>query len=170
LKEISDLEGRNPSDVYADLACEDPAPMAVFFAQDMEVVKELMPLDYIITASDGWTVPKDMTKPHPRVYGTFPRKLKKFVDDEKLMELPLAVRSMTSLPAQKFKMEGRGRIAKGNYADIALIDLERIADRATYKDPHQYSEGIVHLFVNGKQAIESGKATGDRSGRTLKRA
>jgi N-acyl-D-aspartate/D-glutamate deacylase len=164
------MEIRPPSESYVDMVCRDDVPMAVFFAQDMNIVRGLMPNDYIITASDGWTVPKNMTKPHPRTYGTFPKKLRKFVMDEKILDFNQAIRSMTSLPAEKFNLKGRGRLAEGNYADIAVIDLEKFTDHATYKDPHQYAEGIVHLFVNGVHAIKDGKATGDRGGRALKRA
>lgn len=169
IKDISEIEGRNPAESFVDMVCEDTAPMAVFFSQDINIVKALMPEEYIITASDGWTVPKDMTKPHPRVYGTFPKKLRKFVLDGKLMSLPMAIRSMTSMPAEKFNMKGRGKIAKDNYADIAMIDINTITDHATYKDPHQYSEGVVNLLVNGKLSIQNGTATGTRGGRALKR-
>jgi N-acyl-D-aspartate/D-glutamate deacylase len=170
IKEIAELENRSASEAYADMVCEEPSPMAVFFAQDIDVVRELMPQEYILTASDGWTVPKGMTKPHPRVYGNFPRKLKQFVLEEKIMDLQLAIRSMTSMPAEKFNMKGRGRIAKDYYADIAVVNLDTISDHATYDNPHQYSEGIVHLLVNGKHSIANGRATGKRGGKAVKRA
>lgn len=170
LKEISEIEGRTPAESYADMVCEDNLPVAVYFFQDIGIVRELMPHDYIITASDGWTIPKGITRPHPRVYGTFPKKLKQFVMDEKLMTFQEAVRSMTSLPAEKFNMKGRGKIEKGAYADIAVWDQDKIADHATYKDPHQYSDGIQWLLVNGVVSIQNGKATGKRGGRPLKRA
>ena len=170
VQQIAEVEDRLPSESYAEMACEDTAPMAVFFGQDMDVVRELMPHDYIMTASDGWTVPKDMTKPHPRVYGTFPKKLKQFVINERCMDLQPAIRSMTALPAQKFKMKERGVLVKGNYADIAVINLDTITDHATYQDPHQYADGIEYLMVNGILAIENGKATGKRGGRTIKRS
>ena len=169
LKEIADAEGRSPVDSYVEMACEDEAPIGVYFNQDINIVRELMPHDFIFTGSDGFTVPKNMTHPHPRCYGTFPRKIKKFVLDEKLMSLEQAIRSMTSLPAKKFKLKGRGEIAEGNFADIAVIDLEKITDHATFKDPHQYALGVDHLLVNGEISIEKGKATGDRKGKTVKR-
>jgi len=169
IKEIADSEGKKPSEVFVEMAVEDQAPMAVFFFQDINVVRALMPRDYILTASDGWTVPKDMTKPHPRVYGTFPKKIRQFVLEEKLMSLTGAIRSMTSLPAEKFRMKGRGRIAEGNFADIAVINLETITDHATFTDPHQYSEGVEYLLVNGVLSIDKGKATGDRGGRPIRR-
>lgn len=169
IKDIADMENRAPSEAFVDMACEEPVPIGVFFSQDMDIVREIMPKDYIITASDGWTVPKGVTKPHPRVYGAFPRKLKKFAMDENVLDINRAIRSMTSFPAEKFNMKGRGKLAESNFADIAVINLNNVADRATYKDPHQYSEGVVHLFVNGTHTIENGKATGDRGGMPLKR-
>jgi N-acyl-D-amino-acid deacylase len=168
IKEIAEIEGRSASESYADMVCEEKLPAAIYFFQDMNIVKDLTPYDYVMTASDGWTVPKGMTKPHPRVYGTFPRKLKKFVLDEKLMGLPAAIRSMTSLPAEKFKMKGRGKIEKGYFADIAVLDQNSITDRATYTDPHQYGEGVVHLIVNGVVSIENSRTTKERGGRAIR--
>jgi N-acyl-D-amino-acid deacylase len=169
IAEIAEIEGRSPEESYADMVCEDTVPVAVFYAQDMKVVEELMPRDYIITASDGWTVPKGMTKPHPRTYGTFPKKLKKFVIDKKMMDLGTVLRSMTSLPAEKFKLESRGKIAENYYADIAVIDLKTVTDHATVTAPHQYAEGITHILVNGEVALEDGIATGVRGGRALRK-
>jgi N-acyl-D-amino-acid deacylase len=169
LKEIAEIEGRRASESFADMVCEEPSPGGVFFSQDIDVVRALMPNDFIITASDGATIPKDMAKPHPRMFGTFPKKLRRFVAEEKLLDIPHAIRSMTSLPAEKYGMTGRGRIAEGNFADIAVIDFETLTDHATYLDPHQYSEGVVHLLVNGELSISNGEATGDRGGRALRR-
>ncbi|MBN1532372.1 MAG: amidohydrolase family protein [Spirochaetes bacterium] len=169
LREIAEMRGVSPAEAYTDMVCgEATAPQGTFLSQEMSVVRALMPYDYVFTASDGWTVPKDMMKPHPRTYGTFPRKLKRFAIQERIMSLPAAIRSMTSLPAAKFRIRGRGVIAPGNYADIAVIDTERLADHATYEHPHRYATGIVHLLVNGVRAIENGVATGDRGGRALR--
>ena len=168
IAELAEFEGREPTETYVDMVCEDVSPMGVFFAQDENVVRALMPRDYMITASDGWTVPKDMTRPHPRTYGTFPRKLRRYVMDDKLMTLSQAVRSMTSLPAEKFKLKNRGRIDVGQVADVAVFNPKTITDHATYQDPHQYSEGLVFLLVAGVLSVENGRATGDRAGRALK--
>ena len=75
---------------------------------------------------------------------------------------------MTSLPAEKFKLKGRGKIAPGNFADIAVIDLKTMTDRATYLDPHQYAEGIRYLLVNGVMAIENSRVTEERGGKGLR--
>jgi N-acyl-D-aspartate/D-glutamate deacylase len=75
---------------------------------------------------------------------------------------------MTSLPAETFNLKQRGKIAKGYYADLAVIDLRKFRDNATFTDPHLYAEGVVHLFVNGVQAMENGEPTGRRGGRGLR--
>ena len=167
--EIAKIMNKSPSESYADLVSGNKAPVGLYFSLNMDTVREIMPYEYVITCSDGWTIPKGMTWPHPRLYGTFPRKLREFVLKEKLMPLKEAIISMTSLPAQKFNIKDRGVIAEGNYADIALIDLNTITDHATYPEPHQYSEGVIHLLVNGIVAIENGKATGKRGGRALRK-
>jgi N-acyl-D-amino-acid deacylase len=108
-------------------------------------------------------------KPHPRLYGSFPRKLKKYVLEEKIMDLKSAIRSMTSLPAGKFKIKERGKIVEDYYADVTVMNLNEVSDNATYDEPHQYASGIEYVLVNGVLAIKNGKATGDRGGRPLKR-
>jgi len=169
IKEISEFEGRTPSESYVDMVCGDIIPMAVFFEQDIDVVRKIMPRDYIITASDGLFFFEETSKPHPRAFGTFPRRIRRFEKEEKLSNLSAAIRSMTSLPAEKFNMTDRGRIEKGYAADIAVLNFDRFTDRATYTNPQQYAEGIDHLIVNGGIAISNGKVTGNNFGRALKR-
>lgn len=170
LTQIAEAEGVSPADVFVRLACAEKPPLDIAFAMRDGDVKKIMARDFVITASDGWTVPKGLTKPHPRCYGTFPRKLRKYVLDGKVLGLQAAIRSMTSLPAEKFRIKDRGRIAEGSLADIAVIDLEKITDRATYMDPHQYPAGVDYVIVNGVISVEGGKATGDRAGKCLRRA
>ncbi|MHB8154485.1 MAG: N-acyl-D-amino-acid deacylase family protein [Candidatus Omnitrophota bacterium] len=169
IKEIAEIEGKDPAEVYVDLSCLEPAPFALFFEISDQVNRDNMPHDYIFTASDGFTVFKPEDSPHPRFFGCFPRKIKKYALEEKLLSLNDAIRSMTSLPAEKFKMKGRGKIIQENYADIVVIDLKNFTDRATYKDRSRYSEGVMYLLVNGVLSIENGKITGRRGGRALKR-
>ena len=88
--------------------------------------------------------------------------------EEKLLGLNDTIRSMTSLPAKKFKIKGRGMIAVGNYADIAVIDLKNFKDNSTYADRGLYSEGVMYLLVNGKLSIDQGKLTGKRGGRSCR--
>lgn len=168
IKEIAVMESKDPGEVYVDLVCMDSAPYALFFEISDKVNRENMPHDYVFTASDGFTVFNASKSPHPRFFGCFPRKIRKYALEEKLLSLNDAIRSMTSLPAKKFKMNLRGKIATGYYADIVVIDLGNFTDRATYTDRSRYSEGVVYLLVNGKLSIDNGKLTGKRGGRALK--
>jgi len=127
-----------------------------------------MPAEFVITGSDGWTVPFGITSPHPRTYGTFPGKIKKYVMDQELLSLTQAIHSMTGLPAETFNMRGRGRISDGHFADIAVINLETLEDNSTYLDPHHYARGVDYLLVNGAYAIENGRATDVESGKALR--
>ena len=106
---------------------------------------------------------------HPRVYGTFPRKLRRYVYDEAIVTLPFALRSMTELPAQAFRIPERGRLAVGFHADAVVFDPERIRDRATFEHSGVESEGIDFLLVNGALAVDGGKVTGARAGRAIRR-
>jgi N-acyl-D-amino-acid deacylase len=169
LKEIASAMKKDPADCLMEMACEKEMPVGIFFNQDVAVMREIMPHDYIFTTCDGWTIPKDMMKPHPRLYGSFPRKLKKFVVEEKIMDLKSAIRSMTSLPAGKFNLKERGKIVENYYADVTVLNLNELSDNATYDKPHQYASGIEYVLVNGVLALKNGKATGDRGGRPLKR-
>ena len=168
IKEIAVMEKKDPAEVYVDLACMDMAPYALFFEISDEVNRGNMPHEYVFTASDGFTVFDPSKSPHPRFFGCFPRKIKKYALEEKIMSLKDAIRSMTSLPAEKFKMNLRGKIAAGYYADIAVIDLKNFTDRATYAERALYSEGVAYLLVNGKLSIDNGKLTGKSGGRVLK--
>jgi N-acyl-D-amino-acid deacylase len=125
--------------------------------------------EWMMTCTDGYT-PRDLDlMSHPRSYGSFTRKLRVFALDEGLISLPFAIRGMTSLPATFYGFTDRGLIAEGQHADIAVYDVARIRDRTTYENPHQYSEGTMHVLVNGKVAFRDGKPTGELAGRPLPR-
>ncbi len=102
---------------------------------------------------------------HPRTYGNFARLLGKYVRDEKVISLPEAIRKLTSLPCDNLKIQKRGRLKVGNFADIAIFDPAKIQDKATFEKPHQLSEGMSHVFVNGKQVLKNSEPTGVFSGR-----
>ncbi len=106
---------------------------------------------------------------HPRVYGTFPRKLRRYVYDEAIVSLPFALRSMTELPAEAFRVPGRGRLAVGFQADVVVFDPARLRDRATFESSGVESEGIEFLLVNGVLAVDAGRVTGARAGRAIRR-
>jgi N-acyl-D-amino-acid deacylase len=107
---------------------------------------------------------------HPRLYGTFPRKIRRYVYEEELISLPFALRSMTELPAEIFGIPERGRLAPGYYADVVAFRPERLRDVATYERSGRYSEGVEYLVVNGVLSIDGREYTGDRGGRALRHA
>jgi N-acyl-D-amino-acid deacylase len=124
--------------------------------------------DWMMTCTDGYT-PRDTTIiGHPRSYGSFTRKMLMARDDG-IISLPFAVRGMSSLSASFYGFSKRGLIAEGYYADIAVFDLPKVRANATYERPHQFSDGTVHVIVNGKVAFRNGRPTGVLSGRPLPR-
>ncbi len=108
-------------------------------------------------------------KPHPRSYGTFPRALARYVRQEQVLSLEAMIKKMTGLPARKFGFRGRGIVSPGFWADLVVFDPDRIADTATYADPHRYPDGIPYVIVNGRLTIDGGVQTGSLAGRILRR-
>ena len=106
-------------------------------------------------------------KPHPRSYGTFARVLQKYVHDEKVISLEDAVRKMTSLAADQLHLRDRGLLRAGMFADVVVFDPNKVVERATFLQPHQFSEGMQYVVVNGKVVIDAGQHTGARPGRIL---
>jgi N-acyl-D-aspartate/D-glutamate deacylase len=123
----------------------------------------------MMTCTDGRTPAPNTGITHPRVYGAFTRKLRQFVLDEKLLSLSFAIRSMSGLAADFLQLPDRGYLRPGMVADLVVLEGERIRDRATYENPHQYSEGTVHVLVNGVFALKDGKPTGNPAGTPLLR-
>ena len=108
--------------------------------------------------------------PHPRAYGTFPRVLRKFVREDKLITLADAVRKMSALPAQKLRLADRGVLKNGTWADVVVFDPATVTDVATFAEPNQLSKGMDDVLVNGVAVIAGGKATGARPGKILRGA
>ena len=115
------------------------------------------------------TGPLRKGNPHPRNFGTFPRVLSRYVRETKLLRLEDAVRKMTSLNAAKVGLYQRGLLRAGMFADITVFSAEQIADRSTYTEPFQYSEGVSYVMVNGELVLDAGEHTGKLPGRALKR-
>jgi N-acyl-D-amino-acid deacylase len=108
------------------------------------------------------------SNPHPRAYGNFARVLGRYARDEKVLSLEQAVRRLSSLPAENLKLDRRGALKPGYFADIAIFDAAKIQDHATFEKPHQYATGMVHVFVNGVQVLKHGEHTGARPGRAVR--
>jgi N-acyl-D-amino-acid deacylase len=118
-------------------------------------------------ASDGAVRVKGEGIPHPRNYGTFPRVIGHFVRERGVIPLEEAVRKMTSLPAQTLRLKERGIIREGLYADLTIFDRNTFEDKATFPNPHQYSQGLMYVIVNGELVVEKGKHTGGLPGMVL---
>jgi N-acyl-D-amino-acid deacylase len=139
---------------------------AIYHSIAEEDMRRILCHPATMIGSDG--LPND-PRPHPRLWGTFPRVLGRYAREEKLLALPEAIRKMTALPAQRFGLEQRGFVRAGYYADLVLFDPKRILDRATFSDPVQRAEGIAGVWVNGILTCTEQGATGQRHGRFLPR-
>jgi dihydroorotase/N-acyl-D-amino-acid deacylase len=106
--------------------------------------------------------------PHPRAYGTFPRILRKYVREEHKLTLEDAIRKFSALPAQRLRLEGRGLLRAGMWADVVIFDPATVRDLATFDNPNQLSEGMAYVLVNGAPVIDNGKMTGALPGRVLR--
>ncbi|UCC26653.1 MAG: D-aminoacylase [Gemmatimonadales bacterium] len=168
LSEVAGEWGMDPVDASLRIFGEGGASIVSFNMNERDV-RTLMDQPWTMTASDGDLIPWQVGVPHPRSYGTFPRKIRTYVLEEGVVTLEEAIRSMTSLPARVFRMADRGRLEVGMVADLVVFDLARIRDRATFTEPHQLSEGMVHVFVNGEPAILDARFLDARSGDVLRR-
>jgi dihydroorotase/N-acyl-D-amino-acid deacylase len=140
----------------------------IFHVMDEGDIKRIMAHPKTMIASDGRLQLLGKGHPHPRAYGTFPRVLGKYVRDEKVLSLSQAIHKMTGLPAARMGLTKRGIIKKGNYADLVIFDPEKIVDKGTFLDPHQYPEGIMYVIVNGNIAIKNKQLLNGTSGKVLR--
>jgi N-acyl-D-aspartate/D-glutamate deacylase len=155
-----------PEQLALDLLQKGDAGLVSFNMSERDI-ELLMRQPWNMTSTDGDLVPLGQGKPHPRAYGAFPRKIRRYVNERGVVDLPFAIRSMTSLPAQVFGIKDRGQIRAGAFADVLLFDPAKVKDAATYQDPHQLAEGMTHIIVNGVLAREDGRFTTALAGRVL---
>ncbi len=159
ISDVADEHGLPPEKLILSQLDEGNAGLVSFNMNDDDV-RAFMVKPWNMTSSDGGYVPFGSGVPHPRNYGSFPRKIRKYVFEEELLTLEDAVRGMTSLTAGVYGLHDRGLLRPGMIADIAIFDPDAITDLATYNEPHQYSEGMVWVVVNGGIAIQNGEFTG----------
>jgi N-acyl-D-amino-acid deacylase len=174
LAEIAEATGKEPEDAAWDLVLEgEGRVMAIYHMMTEADVELALQQRWVSVGSDaGAAVDPGATDglglPHPRSYGTFPRILARYVRDRGTLELEDAIRKMTSWPATRMRLEGRGLIREGMWADLVLFDLERIQDLATYEEPTRFPQGIDLVVVNGQVVLEEdGSHTGARPGQVL---
>ena len=172
IKEAAAQKNQDPYDFTCDLLISERGTLSVIgFGMSEENTALILNHPLVMLCSDGRALAPygflSENVPHPRNYGAFPRFLKVYVREKKLMPLPQAIKKMTSMPAERMGLKKRGMIKKGNYADLVVFDPSKIADKATYIQPKQYPEGIDYVIVNGQVVVEKGKHTGVLPGKTL---
>lgn len=139
----------------------------VYHSMSEEDVVRILQFPYSMVASDGRIVEFGRGVPHPRSYGTNARVLARYVREQKVIRLEEAIRKMTSLPAQRFRLVERGLLRPGMWADVVVFDAATVRDAATFEKPHAYAEGFRYVLVNGVVTVEQGKHTGARAGQVL---
>jgi N-acyl-D-amino-acid deacylase len=174
-KRMSDLikaRGGDPVDVLFDVLIEENGSVpTVFFHHSEADMQLIMKQPWTSIGSDGSAVnpdgPTGKTHPHPRYYGTFPRVLGRYVRELHVITLPEAVKKMTSMNADKIGIKDRGRLQKGQWADVTVFDARRVIDRATFENPHQFPVGIQYVLVNGVVTIDNAQHTGALAGKVI---
>lgn len=173
LDEVARIHGKDADETVIDLVMRDRSTIAaVYYQQSEDNIRKIIQQPYISFGSDGASMSDDKIfadwGTHPRAYGTFARFLGKYVRHEKLVTLEEAVRRLTSLPASNLKIKKRGKLSSGYYADIVIFDPAKVRDLATFEEPKQYAEGMVHVFVNGVHVLSDGEHTGAKPGRIIR--
>jgi N-acyl-D-amino-acid deacylase len=174
-RRMSDLiaaRGGHPADVLFDVLLDEGGSVpTVFFHHSEPDMQLIMKQPWTSIGSDGSAVspdgPTGRTHPHPRYYGTFPRVLGRYVRELKVITLPDAVKKMTSMNADKLGITDRGRLKEGLVADVTVFDADRVIDRATFEQPHQFPVGIKYVIVNGIVTVDKEQHTGALAGRVL---
>lgn len=170
ITDIAQLTGKDPFDVYFDLAVEEKREaMIIIFMMDDDDVERILKHPGTMIGSDGVPGLSKTSQIHPRMTGTFPRVLGRYAREKGIITLEDAVRKMTSLSAQTFGLYHKGILRPGMDADLVVFNPDTIIDRSTFEDPMQSPEGIRWVIVNGQIAAEDGKITGATSGKVLRR-
>jgi len=172
MSELIAARGGHPADVLFDVLLEEGGSVpTVFFHHSEPDMQLIMRQPWTSIGSDGTAVspdgPTGRSHPHPRYYGTFPRVLGRYVRELKVITLPEAVKKMTSMNADKLGIADRGRLKEGLAADVTVFDQDRVIDRATFEQPHQFPVGIKYVIVNGVVTVDNEQHTGALAGRVL---
>ena len=173
LADVAAERGTSAQKTAMDLVVEDGSRVqVVYFLMSEDNVKRQIALPWVSFDSDAGSMapepPFTDGSTHPRAYGNFARLLGKYVREEGVIPLEEAIRKLTSLPTTNLSISDRGMLAEGYYADVVVFDPATIIDHATFEDPHQYSTGVVHVFVNGGQVLRDGEHTGATPGRVVR--
>jgi len=173
IAEVAKLWNKDPMDTIFDLLLQDDAAtgVAVCGMSEPDVVLGLQQPWVSVDNDSSGVFPEGILgreHAHPRAYGTFPRILRKYVCEEHKLTLEDAIRKFSALPSQRLRLEGRGLLRVGMWADVTIFDHARIRDLATFDNPNHLSQGMDYVLVNGVPVIDQGKMTGARAGRVLR--
>ncbi len=162
--DIAKEAGVEPFAVVVDIVTEDPDTFITLGACSEDDVRYIMTRPWTMISSDGATGP---SMGHPRSYGTFARVLGRYVREWKVLPIEEAVHKMSGKTARYFRLENRGELKEGYYADIAIFDPEKIIDRSDWAHPDKMAEGVIHVLVNGDFALRNEKMTGKLKGQMI---
>ncbi|WP_394767619.1 amidohydrolase family protein [Ferruginibacter sp.] len=173
LAEVARIRGTSPEETAMDLIVQDSTRVGTaYFLMNEENVKKQIALPWVSFGSDegSYTTAGVFLKSnaHPRAYGNFTRVIGKYSRDEHVLTLEKAIYKLAKLPATNLKLQKRGELKVGNYADVLVFDAAKMNDYSTYDKPHQYSTGMIQVFVNGIQVLKNGAHTGAMPGRFIK--
>lgn len=175
MSEVIQAKGGAPLDVLFEMLIDNGGSVpTVYFHHSEDDMRHALAQPFVSVGSDGRAVPLEgplaAGHPHPRYFGTFPRVLARYVRETPVLTLEEAVRKMTSANAAKIGVMDRGLLRPAQWADITVFDADRIVDRATFEQPHQYAEGVAYVIVNGQVVLEEGRHTQARAGRMVRGA
>jgi N-acyl-D-amino-acid deacylase len=173
LTEVAKMRGKSPEETAIDLVIQDGSRVGtVYFLMTEENIKKQIKLPYMSFGSDAGTMSPEgvfsKSSTHPRAFGNFARLLGKYVREENVISLEEAIYKLTGLPASNLKIQKRGQLKNGYFADVVVFDPKEISDHATFENPMQYATGVEHVWVNGTHVLENGNHTGAYGGRFVK--
>ena len=169
LQEMAEIWNKDPIETAITLLQESTSVGIISFNMNDEDVNRFMKQEWMMTCSDGSYPKWGSGVPHPRSIGSFPRKIRKYVNEEKVISMEKAIRSMTGLSADVFGIPERGYIKESFIADIVIFDPDKLTDKATFTEPFQLSEGIIYSIINGQLAIENSTFNDIRKGTIIKK-
>jgi N-acyl-D-amino-acid deacylase len=173
LADVAKMRGKSAEETAMDLVVEDGSRVStIYFLMSEDNVRRQIAIPWVSFGSDAEAPATEgvflKSSTHPRAYGNVARLLGRYVRDEKIIPMEEAIRRLSALPAHNLKIKDRGQLKPGYFADVAVFDPRTVADSATFEKPHQYSTGMVHVFVNGKQVLKNGEHTGAKPGQVVR--
>jgi N-acyl-D-aspartate/D-glutamate deacylase len=174
ISEIAKIKGKHPCEFVLDLLAEEEAQVtAIFFTMDERNLRRILVKPYTMIGSDSASRPTygvlATERVHPRCFGTFPRVLRKYVLEERILGIEEAIYKMTWQPIRLLGIEDRGVVEEGKYADLTIFDENTLHDRATYQFPYRYPAGVKYVILNGTLVIDDGVHTGVFAGKVLRK-